>query len=146
MHKVTRAMCHLHMKSVSVNRTLVVSGGCACSQYLRSDLQKLCNLRNYRLFVPSPAVCIDNAVMIGYSAVEMMKEGYPPIGMESFDSVVVDGFAKIGLNVTDKVERHGKITSCYERLTGGAKEPQAKFLNNSDSEYCTTDLSVLWTS
>ena len=117
LHKLTRCMYFLHDKSIDDNRTLVVSGGCASSRVLTEDLNKLCRLRNYKLFIPPPNVCIDNAVMIGYTAHEMVESGFEPIRCEDLETVEVDGFAKIGNDATRSVNISKHITSNFRRLT-----------------------------
>ena len=68
------------------------------------------------MFVPPPEVCIDNAIMIGYSAHEMMSQGFQPI--KDFESVQVDGFEDIGHDVTKIVKTKKRVTNNFDRLIG----------------------------
>ena len=48
--------------------TLVVAGGVAANALLRRRLEKECEERGFELIVPPPALCTDNAAMIGAAA------------------------------------------------------------------------------
>ncbi|MCS6970326.1 MAG: tRNA (adenosine(37)-N6)-threonylcarbamoyltransferase complex transferase subunit TsaD [Planctomycetes bacterium] len=46
-------------------RTIAVGGGVACNRALRSALQQLAAERHWRLLLPEPQHCSDNAAMVG---------------------------------------------------------------------------------
>ncbi|MEH6546068.1 MAG: tRNA (adenosine(37)-N6)-threonylcarbamoyltransferase complex transferase subunit TsaD [Sneathiella sp.] len=55
--------------------TLVVAGGVAANQYLKSELTNLTQMRNIKLAVPPPSLCTDNGAMIAWAGVEKYKLG-----------------------------------------------------------------------
>ena len=54
-------------------RALVVAGGVAANQVLRSALSQLASARGYSLHVPPIHLCGDNGVMIAWAGLEMMR-------------------------------------------------------------------------
>ncbi len=44
---------------------VLLSGGVACNSQLRQQLQLAATENNFKLYYPSPAMCTDNAAMIG---------------------------------------------------------------------------------
>ncbi|XP_052798878.1 tRNA N6-adenosine threonylcarbamoyltransferase, mitochondrial-like [Mya arenaria] len=56
-------------------KTLVVSGGVACNQYLRAGLQRVCDKYGARLVVPPPHLCTDNGIMIAWNGMEKLLAG-----------------------------------------------------------------------
>jgi N6-L-threonylcarbamoyladenine synthase len=57
--------------------TLVVAGGVAANTLLRQRLEKECEEGGLRLIVPSPALCTDNAAMIGVAALHTPAVRFP---------------------------------------------------------------------
>lgn len=56
-------------------RHLVVAGGVAANEQLRSALRKLAEERGYQLHVPPVALCGDNAAMIAWAGAERLALG-----------------------------------------------------------------------
>lgn len=56
-------------------KTLVISGGVACNSRLYNSLLQTFNPLGFRVFRPKPALCRDNAVMIGWAAQENVNVG-----------------------------------------------------------------------
>jgi N6-L-threonylcarbamoyladenine synthase len=56
-------------------RALVVAGGVAANRRLRSALEELAETRGFRLAVPPPALCNDNAAMIAWAGAERLTLG-----------------------------------------------------------------------
>ncbi|KAI9824485.1 MAG: hypothetical protein M1826_007348 [Phylliscum demangeonii] len=59
---------------------IVVSGGVASNQFLRHVLRQVLSKRGYftttRLVYPPVDLCVDNAVMIGWTGIEMFEAGW----------------------------------------------------------------------
>ncbi|MFO1088940.1 MAG: tRNA (adenosine(37)-N6)-threonylcarbamoyltransferase complex transferase subunit TsaD [Hyphomicrobiales bacterium] len=56
-------------------RVLVVAGGVAANRAMRAALERLCETRDFRLSVPPPALCTDNAAMVAWAACERLARG-----------------------------------------------------------------------
>jgi tRNA N6-adenosine threonylcarbamoyltransferase len=56
-------------------RALVVAGGVAANQRLKGALARLAEQEGFRLFVPPPALCADNAAMIAWAGAERLALG-----------------------------------------------------------------------
>jgi len=56
-------------------RNIVVAGGVAANQALRTQLDGLAREKGLSLIVPPPALCTDNGAMIAWAGVEYMKIG-----------------------------------------------------------------------
>jgi N6-L-threonylcarbamoyladenine synthase len=52
---------------------VVLTGGVACNQVLRTELKKMAEARGVRVLVPSPRYCTDNAAMIAVAGYETHK-------------------------------------------------------------------------
>lgn len=48
--------------------TITIAGGVAANRLLRSELEKACHKKGFRLYYPSLELCTDNAAMIGCAA------------------------------------------------------------------------------
>lgn len=57
---------------------LVVAGGVAANQEIRSTLQALCDKNGFRFIAPPLHLCTDNAVMIAWAGLERMAKGVVP--------------------------------------------------------------------
>ena len=62
VRKLTLALKNTKIKNV------VIAGGVSANQYLRKEIQKVCNDNDCKLYVPSMKYCTDNAAMIGAAA------------------------------------------------------------------------------
>lgn len=56
-------------------KRLVVAGGVAANQYLRSALEDIATAHSMTLTVPPPKLCTDNAAMIAWAGLERFKLG-----------------------------------------------------------------------
>ncbi|KAL3616538.1 glutamated carboxypeptidase [Castilleja foliolosa] len=69
---------------------LVVSGGVASNQYVRSQLNKIVEKKGLQLVCPPPALCTDNGVMIAWAGIEHFRVGRydpPPNACEPEDAL-----------------------------------------------------------
>ncbi|CAG0881611.1 unnamed protein product [Darwinula stevensoni] len=89
--RVQRGMGFLDLNDLMPKneRTLVVSGGVASNNFLRSALERVCNEYNYKLVCPPPRLCTDNGVMIAWNGVEKWIIGCDIT--HEFDSIVPEG-------------------------------------------------------
>lgn len=65
----------LHALGGNVPQTLVVAGGVAANQALRTRLSALCERHAMRFAVAPPALCTDNGVMIAWAGMERLRLG-----------------------------------------------------------------------
>lgn len=74
--------------------TLVVAGGVAANQYLRARIQAFCTKQGKEFVAPPMKLCTDNAVMIGWAAIERLKKGeknsldFAPLARWPLDALV----------------------------------------------------------
>ena len=88
-------------REFEAGRTLVIAGGVAANQAIRSALTSLATARGFAIKIPPPGLCTDNAAMVAWAGVERSQLG-------AFDAFDVAPRARWPLQET--------------RL-GGAKEP-----------------------
>jgi len=56
-------------------QVIALSGGVSCNSRLREKMAAACTARKLELLVASPALCTDNAAMIGYVAAQQLARG-----------------------------------------------------------------------
>lgn len=73
--RLRRAMELLEQQPNFVRRSLVVVGGVAANFELRNRLDKLCDDRQWRMYVPPPRLCTDQGTMSAWAAIERLMIG-----------------------------------------------------------------------
>ena len=71
--RTKKAMGHFSETQTPKTPSLVVAGGVAANQTIRSRLNTLCNEERFTLVVPPPRLCTDNGVMIGWAGLERLS-------------------------------------------------------------------------
>lgn len=72
-------------------RRLVVAGGVACNSALRRDMSQLAENRGVELYIPSPALCADNAAMVAVPGNYYLSHRIAPVnGFDALPSWPLD--------------------------------------------------------
>ncbi|KAN0121830.1 glycoprotease family protein-like protein [Hyaloscypha variabilis] len=78
-HLASRVLFALERPGIQDIRTLVVSGGVASNQFLKTILRNNLDIKGYQdmaLVFPPPNFCTDNAAMIAWTGIEMFEAGW----------------------------------------------------------------------
>jgi N6-L-threonylcarbamoyladenine synthase len=78
-HLASRVLFALQRLDTRSIRSLVVSGGVASNQFLKTILRENLNTKGYKdikLIFPPPKFCTDNAAMIAWAGIEMYEAGW----------------------------------------------------------------------
>ncbi|HEY4192433.1 MAG TPA: tRNA (adenosine(37)-N6)-threonylcarbamoyltransferase complex transferase subunit TsaD [Mesorhizobium sp.] len=83
--RVLRALTRFHETFPGVkNPTLVVAGGVAANQAVKSALQGLCLAHGFTFVAPPLKLCSDNAAMIAWAGIERLRAGKVEAGAFDF--------------------------------------------------------------
>lgn len=75
LDRMARAL-DLYLEQYPVGpHNLVVAGGVAANQFLKSNLRQLCQTRFFDIIAPPPGLCTDNGAMIAWVGIERLKLG-----------------------------------------------------------------------
>jgi N6-L-threonylcarbamoyladenine synthase len=84
--------------------TLVVAGGVAANAAIRGALAKLAAARGFRIAIPPPQLCTDNAAMIAWAGVERAQLGL-------FDSLAAEPKARWPLSLRAETAAGAPLTA-----------------------------------
>ncbi|XP_011304382.1 probable tRNA N6-adenosine threonylcarbamoyltransferase, mitochondrial isoform X2 [Fopius arisanus] len=105
-HRTKRAIMFLdRTKLIPENKkTLVISGGVACNNFIAKSLQLVCDEMGYRFVRPPPKFCMDNGIMIAWNGLERWNADVgvlrDPLEIEK---VEFESRAPLGINWIDRV-------------------------------------------
>ncbi|XP_076233879.1 threonyl-carbamoyl synthesis 4 isoform X2 [Calliopsis andreniformis] len=86
-------------------RTLVVSGGVACNNFLAKALNIVCTELEYKFVRTPPKLCTDNGIMIAWNGIERWTADIDVIrNQDEIDKVCVQNKAPLGIDWTQTVE------------------------------------------
>ncbi|CAH1117567.1 unnamed protein product [Phaedon cochleariae] len=130
---VTRHICHRVQRGMEYaeraglippdKKTLVVSGGAACNNFIAKGLSMVCGELGYKMVRPQPKLCTDNGVMIAWNGVERWKEN---IGVYTdFENITIENNAPLGESLIEEVENQ-RISCKWVKLTQ-LNQPQASW-------------------
>ncbi|XP_003738587.1 probable tRNA N6-adenosine threonylcarbamoyltransferase, mitochondrial [Galendromus occidentalis] len=105
MKRVFRAIMFCRRKGIDFGDRLVISGGVACSLYLRAFMRQLCEAEDVELFVPPPRLCSDNGVMIAWNGVERLRVGEKPKSPHELDELGFEPSCSLGEDLREQVSR-----------------------------------------
>lgn len=74
LNKVELALKRCTSKGLNLNG-FVLSGGVASNSFIRKKFKILCKKKNIIFYVPDKKLCVDNATMIAWAALEMIANG-----------------------------------------------------------------------
>ena len=64
-----------HIKQKDKLKDFILSGGVASNSYIRSEFYEFCKRERMSFFAPEKDLCVDNATMIAWAGIEMLKNG-----------------------------------------------------------------------
>lgn len=86
-------------------RTLVISGGVACNNFLAKALEIVCSERGFKFVRTPPRLCNDNGVMIAWNGVEKWMVNIDVLrNKNEIEMVTVEKIASLGENWTERVQ------------------------------------------
>ena len=73
LEKVKRALKY-YKKKYNIN-DFVLSGGVASNLFIRESFEQMCTKEEITFFAPESKLCVDNASMIAWAGIEMLRNG-----------------------------------------------------------------------
>ncbi|VVC96454.1 unnamed protein product [Leptidea sinapis] len=107
VHRTQRAMefCKQYKMIPDENAQLVVSGGVACNNYIFKNLSVLCEEMNYKIYRPTPKLCMDNGIMIAWNGVEKWRRSLDINMATDLQSLDIRADSPLGENLIPLVEK-----------------------------------------
>lgn len=110
---VTRHLSHRTQRAIEFcikndmisceNRSLVISGGVACNNYIFESLQGMAENYKFKTYRPRKELCNDNGVMIAWNGVEKFRFNESCMTTD-YDSVDILGKCPLGTDISQTVE------------------------------------------
>lgn len=116
VHRTERAVlfCLKNKLLHAKNKSIVVSGGVACNDFIFKSVQYIGSKLGCNVFRPPPKVCTDNGIMIAWNGIEKLRTECP---IENVTLKSIDPKAHLGTNIIDQV-RKANIYVKATRLKG----------------------------
>lgn len=106
-HRTQRAIEYCERKKIfteNTEKSLVISGGVACNDYIFNALSIMADHYNYTTYRPSKQLCRDNGAMIAWNAIEKLKQNSSLyLDNQDLNEINIIGKCKLGLNIIDDV-------------------------------------------
>lgn len=87
-----------------LKRNVVISGGVASNQRMRSMLTQVCDALNCRLVAPAPKYCTDNGVMIAWNGLEKHRISLDVLPYQNVKEVTSSPREPFGIDISSNVE------------------------------------------
>lgn len=115
---ITRHLCHKTQRAIEFcerkeifkdvkQKTLVVSGGVACNDFINIALSQLCGLMDFKAYRPSKKLCTDNGVMIAWNGVERFETQKGIYPVDRIDEIPTLNRCMLGKSLIDEVKDAG---------------------------------------
>lgn len=109
-HRTQRAIEFCEREKMFENteiKTLVVSGGVACNDFIFEALSQLCEQMNVKAIRPSKQLCTDNGIMIAWNGIERFRADRECELIYDIDKIAVHAKCELGENLIDHVKEKG---------------------------------------
>lgn len=104
VHRTQRAVLYCEKNNLlPKERSLVVSGGVACNNFIYKYLTHMANQIGLNVYRPPPNVCTDNGIMIAWNGVEKFVKGRGIVEDITFNDIHPK--APLGTNAISDVEK-----------------------------------------
>ncbi|KAI4465172.1 trna n6-adenosine threonylcarbamoyltransferase [Holotrichia oblita] len=102
-HRVQRGMVFAERRGLITKdrKTLVVSGGAACNNFIAKALRAVCEELGYEFARPPPKLCTDNGVMIAWNGIEKWNTNIDI--RYDYDSIATEKISPLGTNIVNDV-------------------------------------------
>lgn len=110
---ITRHICNRTQRAIEYcdeenmfegkERTLVVSGGVACNDFIFTGVSQLCEEFKFKAVRPSHKLCTDNGVMIAWNGVERLLVNNNELVYDT-SGLMVHPKCPLGISIIDKVK------------------------------------------
>lgn len=106
-NRTQRAMEYCEKKNLFKDveqKTLIISGGVACNDFIFSALDQMCERLNYKAVRPSKKLCTDNGIMIAWNGVERFTQDKGVFQHNEIDSIIAHPKCQLGESLIEQVK------------------------------------------